>query len=71
MQVSKLSRAVKLKFLIQKYLLFSLDLACVAVVSVSFKDERRARALGKKEQKSRSGGEGRGRKGKLAAEPRH
>ena len=37
------------------------NLACVAVVSVSFKPSgasARARALGKKEQKSRSGGEG-------------
>ena len=33
---------------------------CVAVVSVSFKHERRARELGKKEQKSRSGGGGGG-----------
>ena len=35
-----------------------------SVVSVSFKHERRARALGKKEQKSRSGEEGWGGAGK-------
>ena len=38
----------------------TLSSAFVAVdVSFSFKHERRARALGKKEQKSRSGGRGR------------
>ena len=52
-----------------------LHLACVAVVSVSFKQakhERRARALGKKEQKKVGAG-GRGGEGKEtpAAEPRH
>ena len=43
-------------------------IACVVVVSIFLlakwgKHERRARALGKKEHKSRSGGEGQGRKG--------
>ena len=54
------------------------SLACVAAVSVSFKpsgaeQERCARASGKKEQKSGSGEEGRGREEKEmpAAEPRN
>ena len=54
-------------FVVVPVIMCKFTLACLAVVSVSYEPSgastKDARALGKKKQNSRSGGEGRGRKG--------